>query len=96
VVLGKIKVETDNTTPLVKRWRVYLDNQDITRYVRGLDIHAAVGDVATVDLHLIGALELPGEIHALATAQQDPVGINNGFAVTTNAGDSYVTRVELS
>lgn len=74
-MLGKIRIEnaSENKDEISQRWNVYLDDVDISRFVRranGLSIQWVDG-IPRVFVELLGALELPDEIKALISVYID-------------------------
>ena len=66
----KIRIEADPTPEkqwCFQYWHIYVDDVEITKYVRAIDAHIVVGDVPQVTLHLIGELELPPILAELTT-----------------------------
>lgn len=60
-----IRIETKGSLH-PRDWRVFLNDQDISRFVAGVEVRGNVVDpAATVHLTLLGALELPDELKAL-------------------------------
>lgn len=67
---GKIRINT-NGHAVAKMWSVYLDDVDISRFVRGIDISTVAGQLPQVRLGIVGHLELPDEMQALVTIYQE-------------------------
>ena len=68
MALGRIRVETANKleSPHTKYWRIFLDEQDVSHFVRSINIHADVAsDLPVIDLEIVGFVEFPDEIQAL-------------------------------
>lgn len=67
--LRKIRIIGMGSTS--RYYRVFLDDLDISRFVRAATVRIAVGEKNTVNLELVGDVELPGELIAIVTASQD-------------------------
>jgi hypothetical protein len=82
--LGKIRIDTQGNL-VVRNYAIYLDDVNISKFVRGFTIDCEVGDVAQVTLRCIGALELPNELRTMINAElAKPVMDNNGLEDVTN------------
>ncbi len=62
---GKVKIETD----CIGRGKVWLNGEDISRYVRGFTIIGNVGELNTVELKLVAGVEIDAETQRLTTHQ---------------------------
>ena len=63
MALGKVRIDTHGHT-VATNWQVFLDDVDISKFVKSISISAPAGEVPSVQLYVIGALELPEVITA--------------------------------
>ena len=65
------KIRIDTSDPIPNRWRIYLDDQDISSMVYALQLNARVDELPEVHLFLRGLVDLPDEIQAIVKASID-------------------------
>lgn len=64
VMLGKVRIDT-NGSAIAKRWKIYLDDADISRFVKGINFSVTVGDIPRVSLEIVGQLIMPDDLRAI-------------------------------
>ena len=89
-MLGTIRIEQDEPGVDIMKQRIYLDDKDISRFVRGYTIHGYVGTPTVVHLECVGFLELPEEIQAVISAQEEKKLVD-----VTAVGDEARHRTEI-
>ena len=63
-MLGTIRIEQEQPSAIGKNMRVYLDDKEISHFVRQIDISVGVDFANQVTLHCVGYVELPEELQA--------------------------------
>ena len=62
--MAQANIRITGSGPTDKDHRIYLDGVDISHYVRGFRITSRIGFPDTVELELIGNVELPDDFQA--------------------------------
>lgn len=72
MAIGKIRIESDG--PNLRLKKIFLDDEDISRFVHSLTYRAAVDEVDTVDIRLVGDVEIPENVRVYVMADEDREG----------------------
>jgi hypothetical protein len=71
MAVSKLKVVT-NGSSIADRWSLFFNGEDISKYVRGIQINACVGSPVSANLYLAAVdVEMPDEFTADITVVKD-------------------------
>ena len=86
--LGKIRIETGDNVPAMN-WHIYLNDTDISHFVRTITIDVEAGGIPMVHLGLIGELDLPQELQATVVAEVLPGECYGDMVDATSIADDH-------
>jgi len=67
--LANVRITCDDPSGSPKHYRVFLDDVEISRYVRGISFDVDIHHVAVVKLSLVARVDMPENIKALVSGE---------------------------